>query len=56
MTDILQATILRCTVCHCPTSECLHPGQHMDWYMTPEQLVHDEAISAAESKWEENRQ
>ena len=44
-----------CTICHCPVSECIHPGQHMDWYMTPEQLARDDAVSAEEDRWEDER-
>lgn len=47
---------LWCTVCHCWVDECRDTtGGHADFYMTPEQLTRDEAVSAAENKWEDER-
>ena len=46
---------LWCTVCHCWADGCLNPEHAIDFYMTPEQLARDNAVSAEEDRWEDER-
>jgi len=50
-----SVTNLWCTVCHCWANECVNPEHAIDFYMTPEQIARDEAISAEEDRWEDKR-